>query len=87
MTLTNGECIQSFEDVEALLGDFAVSYEFQEPGRYTVHVQLNGVDEKPSAEFPMEVVTTYRLDLVFPIIVVGTVAIIFAVLLIRWRSS
>ena len=79
--------IHSFVDVEALFGDFAVSYEFQEPGRYTVRVQLNGTDERPSAEFPIEVVATSRLDLVFPIIIVGTAAIIFAVLLIRWRSS
>ena len=86
MILSNEESIQSFEDVEAFFGDFAVSHEFDAPGRYTVRVQINGTDEKPSAEFPLEVVATSGSDFIFPIIIVGIVAIIVAVLLIRRRS-
>ena len=87
MILSKGEVIQSFDDVEALLGDFAVSYEFEEPGRYTVHLQLSRTNEKPSADFPVEVVATSRLDFVYLIVGVGIIAILGAILLNRWRSS
>ena len=82
----DGVIIKSFEDVEALSGDFVLPYIFEIPGRYSIRVQLSNFEEKPAAEFPLEISPPLGTNQIFFIIGILVAGVLLLVLLIKWRS-
>lgn len=81
----DGEVIRLFENIDALSGDFAVPYRFEDTGQYIVMVQLISADTVTSAEFPVDV-SDSGLNLVFLLIGVCLAMVFIVILIIRWRS-